>query len=111
MALSARTAAVLTAQTTILGVRRRGSATGQAEDHGHVGAHVEAVARVLPLLRVTTRQKIEPKGTHHGTDAHQSSLPLTTTIGNGAKLIAHVTCITRVSGDVTRKHNNATLVE
>ena len=107
MALSARTAAVLTAQTTILGVRRRGSATGQAEDHGHVGAHVEAVARVLPLLRVTTRQKIEPKGTHHGTDAN----PLPTTIGNGAKPIAKEGRITRVSGDVTRKHNNATLVE
>ena len=109
MALSARTAGVLTAQTTILGVRRRGSATGQAEEYGHVGANVEAI--VPSLLRVTTRKKIEPKGTHHGTDAHQSSLPLTTTIGNGAKLIAHVTCITRVSGDVTRKHNNATLVE
>ena len=105
MALSARTAGVLTAQTTILGVRRRGSPTGQAEEYGHVGANVEAI--VPSLLRVTTRKKIEPKGTHHGTDAN----PLTTTIGNGAKLIAHVTCITRVSGDVTRKHNNATLVE
>ena len=107
MALSARTAAVLTAQTTILGVRRRGSATGQAEDHGHVGAHVEAVARVLPLLRVTTRKKIEPKGTHHGTDAN----PLTTTIGNGAKPIAKEGRITRVSGDVNRKFKNGVRVE
>ena len=107
MALSARTAAVLTAQTTILGVRRRGSATGQAEDHGHVGAHVEAVARVLPLLRVTTRQKIEPKGTHHGTDAN----PLTTTIGNGVKPIAKEGRITRVSGDVNRKYKNGVRVE
>ena len=107
MALSVRTAGVLTAQTTILGVRRRGSATGQAEDHGHVGAHVEAVARVLPLLRVTTRKKIEPKGTHHGTDAN----PLTTTIGNGAKPIAKEGRITRVSGDVNRKFKNGERVE
>ena len=107
MALSARTAGVLTAQTTILGVRRRGSPTGQAEEYGHVGAHVEAVARVLPLLRVTTRKKIEPKGTHHGTDAN----PLTTTIGNGAKPIAKEGRITRVSGDVNRKYKNGERVE
>ena len=105
MALSARTAGVLTAQTTILGVRRRGSATWQAEDHGHVGANVEAI--VPSLLRVTTRQKIEPKGTHHGTDAN----PLTTTIGNGAKPIAKEGRITRVSGDVNQKYKNGERVE
>ena len=105
MALSARTAGVLTAQTTILGVRRRGSPTGQAEEYGHVGANVEAI--VPSLLRVTTRKKIEPKGTHHGTDAN----PLPTTIGNGAKPIAKEGRITRVSGDGNRKYKNGRLVE